>query len=171
MTVNTNLDGRWMDTRSPLFVLKNRLPPDVRLIVQLLAFLLLQFLSQRGDGFPLAAMLAAIAVENKDLVPVLTAHILYVCESESCRCWLLFAAIGSLFYNAFSFWHLFCWFCFIFSTVCPTAIPKLPTPSADATEEELMESLGMIKGKNGEFETFERFLSRTEVCLFCSLLL
>jgi hypothetical protein len=30
---------------------------------------------QRGDGFPLAAMLAAIAVDNKDLVPVLTAHI------------------------------------------------------------------------------------------------
>jgi hypothetical protein len=48
-------------------------------------------------------------------------------------------------------------------TVCPTAIPTLPTPSSDASEEELMQSLGMLKGKNGEFETFERFLARTEV--------
>jgi hypothetical protein len=42
------------------------------------SFLFLLFFRQRGDGFPLAAMLAAIAVDNKDLVPVLTAHILYV---------------------------------------------------------------------------------------------
>jgi hypothetical protein len=48
-------------------------------------------------------------------------------------------------------------------TVCPTAIPTLPTPSSNGSEEELMESLGMLKGKHGEFETFERFLARTEV--------
>jgi hypothetical protein len=69
-------------------------------------------------------MCALVSVENKELVPVLAAHIY---------------------------------------TVCPTAIPTLPTPSSDASEEELMQSLGMLKGKNGEFETFERFLARTEV--------
>ena len=46
--------------------------------------------------------------------------------------------------------------------VCPMAIPTLPKPGKDASEEELMESLGMAKNKNGEFETFERFLHRTE---------
>jgi hypothetical protein len=80
--------------------------------------------SPRGDGFPLANMCALVSVDNKDLIPVLAAHIY---------------------------------------TVCPTAIPTLPTPSSDASEEELMQSLGMLKGKNGEFETFERFLARTEV--------
>ena len=48
-------------------------------------------------------------------------------------------------------------------TVCPTAIPKLPSVSEDASEEALMESLGMAKDKNGEYETFSRFLLRTEV--------
>ena len=48
-------------------------------------------------------------------------------------------------------------------TACPTAIPTLPHPSKDSSEEELMEGLGMAKDKNGEYETFERFLSRTEV--------
>jgi hypothetical protein len=47
-------------------------------------------------------------------------------------------------------------------SVCPTAIPALPKPDKDATEDELMESLGMAKNKNGEFESFERFLHRTE---------
>ena len=79
---------------------------------------------QRGDGFPLANMLANVSVQHKDLRPVLTAHIY---------------------------------------TVCPIAVPTLPTPSEDASEDELMESLGMLKGKDGEFESFERFLSRTEV--------
>lgn len=80
--------------------------------------------SQRGDGFPLANMLAQVSVGAKDLVPVLTAH-LY--------------------------------------TVCPTAIPSLPHPAPDATEDQVMESLGMLRKKDGEFESFERFLSRTEV--------
>ena len=82
------------------------------------------FNGQRGDGFPLASMLAMVSVDNKDLVPVLQAHI---------------------------------------HTVCPTAIPNLPHPAPDASEDEVMESLGMLKGKDGSFETFERFLSRTEV--------
>jgi len=48
-------------------------------------------------------------------------------------------------------------------TVCPIAIPSLPTPAEDASEDEVMESLGMLKNKDGNFETFERFLGRTEV--------
>jgi GLE1-like protein len=48
-------------------------------------------------------------------------------------------------------------------TVCPTAIPTLPNPAANASEEELMESLGMLKKDDGAFESFERFLHRTEV--------
>lgn len=79
----------------------------------------------RGDGFPLASMLAMLSVDNKDLVPVLTAHVY---------------------------------------TVCPTAMPTLPNPSKDVSEDVLMESLGMSKDKKGEYETFEKFLSRTEVC-------
>lgn len=79
---------------------------------------------QRGDGFPLANMLALVSVDNKDLNLVLAAHIY---------------------------------------TVCPIAVPTLPTPSENASEDELMESLGMLKKKDGSFETFERFLSRTEV--------
>lgn len=82
------------------------------------------FNGPRGDGFPLASMLAMISLENKELVPIFAAHIY---------------------------------------TVCPTAIPTLPTPAPGASEEELMSSLGMLKDKNGEYETFDRFLSRTEV--------
>ena len=82
------------------------------------------FNGQRGDGFPLAHMLAQVAKENKSLIPVLEGHIY---------------------------------------KVCPTAIPSLPMPAEDATEDELMESLGMQKGKDGNYETFERFLNRTEV--------
>ena len=57
-------------------------------------------------------------------------------------------------------------------TVCPTAIPKLPKPTSEASEEALMKSLGMSKGKDGQYETFERFLTRTQVrtggmLLFC----
>jgi len=50
-------------------------------------------------------------------------------------------------------------------TVCPTAIPSLPRvdESSSTSEEEFMESLGMLRVKDGEFETFERFLARTEV--------
>ena len=82
------------------------------------------FNGPRGDGFPLAHMLAMVSVDNKELVPVLAAHIY---------------------------------------TVCPTAIPTLPSPAQNATEEELMSSLGMQKNKDGGYETFDRFLSRTEV--------
>lgn len=82
------------------------------------------FNGQRGDGFPLANMLAHVAKENADFVPIMQAHVF---------------------------------------KVCPTAIPSLPTPSENASEDELMESLGMIKGSDGNYETFERFLSRTEV--------
>jgi len=85
------------------------------------------FNGQRGDGFPLANMLAIVSVDNKDLLQMLAAHIY---------------------------------------TVCPTAIPSLPKLAPNATEEELMESLGMLKNaKTGEYETFERFLTRTEVSI------
>jgi hypothetical protein len=76
-------------------------------------------------------MLAIVSIENKELVPIMAAHIY---------------------------------------TVCPTAIPKLPTPKDDASEEELMTSLGMSKSKDGEFETFSRFLLRTEVSVTNSIL-
>lgn len=56
-------------------------------------------------------------------------------------------------------------------TVCPTAIPTLPsttssdsnTNSNNSDEDDFMIQLGMIRQKNGNFESFERFLSRTEV--------
>ena len=51
-------------------------------------------------------------------------------------------------------------------TVCPTAIPTLPRVDDGASEEQLMESLGMLRSKDGQFETFERFLARTEVSPF-----
>ena len=52
-------------------------------------------------------------------------------------------------------------------TVCPTAIPRLPDPAPDASEDELMKSLGMLQGSDGQFESFERFLNRTEVSKVC----
>jgi myosin heavy subunit len=84
------------------------------------------FNGTKGDGFPLAAMLAMISTEQKELVPILAAHIY---------------------------------------TVCPIAIPALPTNlEKDATEDALMSSLGMQKDKKtGEYESFPRFLARTEV--------
>ncbi len=48
-------------------------------------------------------------------------------------------------------------------SVCPTAIPTLPTPDPSGSEQDLMENLGMQKDKNGEYESFDRFLARTEV--------
>ena len=77
----------------------------------------------RGDGFPIANMLALVSVDSKELIPIFAAHIY---------------------------------------TICPIAIPKLPTPAEDATEDALMKSLGMAQDKNGEYETFARFLLRTE---------
>jgi GLE1-like protein./Zinc finger C-x8-C-x5-C-x3-H type (and similar). len=47
-------------------------------------------------------------------------------------------------------------------SVCPTAIPTLPSPADGCSELELMESLGMQKDKKGEYESFDRFLARTE---------
>eukprot|EP00977_Amphora_coffeiformis_P028392 scaffold34946_cov153-Amphora_coffeaeformis.AAC.3 len=81
------------------------------------------FNGQRGDGFPLAHMLAIVGKHNPDFKYSIEPHI---------------------------------------HKVCPTAIPYLPSPSASASEDELMESLGMLKGSDGNFETFERFLNRTE---------
>jgi hypothetical protein len=100
-----------------------------RYMVDLLASNVMQrvqaesFNGPRGDGFPLAAMAAMISLENKELVPILAAHIY---------------------------------------TVCPIAIPTLPNPTASASEDDLMSSLGMLKDKNGEFESWDRFSSRTE---------
>jgi actin-related protein len=82
------------------------------------------FNGPRGDGFPLAHMLALVGHQANELIPLLLAHVY---------------------------------------TVCPTAIPALPKRVQDETEEQLMESLGMIRTKEGEFETFARFLARTEV--------
>lgn len=83
------------------------------------------FNGTRGDGFPLAHMLAMSSTHlAKEFANTLMAH---------------------------------------FYTVCPIAIPTLPTPSKGDDGEKLMESLGMQKGKNDEYETFDRFLARTEV--------
>ena len=54
---------------------------------------------------------------------------------------------------------------------CPMAVPALRLAPATGEvgggdaggEHELMESLGMIQDKGGEFESFDKFLSRTEV--------
>jgi GLE1-like protein len=53
-------------------------------------------------------------------------------------------------------------------TVCPTAIPTLPSTTSsgnnnNSDEDDFMIQLGMIRQKDGNFESFERFLSRTEV--------
>ena len=55
-------------------------------------------------------------------------------------------------------------------TVCPTAIPTLPSTTEqrsnhndNSDEDDFMIQLGMIRQKDGNFESFERFLSRTEV--------
>jgi uncharacterized membrane protein YhiD involved in acid resistance len=77
----------------------------------------------RGDGFPLAAMIAYVSTKCEEIGPLLEAHL---------------------------YSH------------CPTAIPSLSLASPDGGEDELMESLGMIRDKNGEFESFDKFLSRTE---------
>ena len=92
------------------------------------------FNGTRGDGFPLAAMFAQVSVHCEEIGPVLEGH-LY--------------------------------------TVCRMAIPalSLDKTGGDAENENnknnnddfLMESLGMIRDKNGEFESFEKFLHRTEV--------
>ena len=47
-------------------------------------------------------------------------------------------------------------------TACPATIPTLPDIADDASETALMDGLGMIKDKKGEYETFDRFLTRTE---------
>jgi hypothetical protein len=82
------------------------------------------FSGTKGDGFPLAAMLAMVSVQNKNLSAVFSAHVY---------------------------------------TVCPTAIPTLPTPKADASEDDVMTGLGMQRNKKtGDFESFPQFLARTE---------
>eukprot|EP00986_Skeletonema_menzelii_P018145 scaffold25709_cov137-Skeletonema_menzelii.AAC.2 len=77
----------------------------------------------RGDGFPLAGMIAFVSTKCEEIGPLLEAHL---------------------------YSH------------CPTAIPSLSLASPDGGEDELMESLGMIRDKQGEFESFDKFLNRTE---------
>lgn len=48
-------------------------------------------------------------------------------------------------------------------SVCPMAIPYLPEGNSDQSEEELMKSLGMIKESGEDYESYDRFISRTEV--------
>jgi hypothetical protein len=48
-------------------------------------------------------------------------------------------------------------------SVCPMAIPYLPEGNSDISEEELMKSLGMIKESGEDYESYDRFISRTEV--------
>ncbi|KAL3791419.1 hypothetical protein ACHAW5_005793 [Stephanodiscus triporus] len=90
------------------------------------------FNGTRGDGFPLAATFASVSVRCAEICPLLEGH-LY--------------------------------------RVCPTAVPALSLVRGDRgggngnnnnDGEYLMESLGMIRDKNGEFESFDKFLHRTE---------
>jgi GLE1-like protein len=69
-------------------------------------------------------MLAIVASQYKDVVPMMAAHIY---------------------------------------SVCPIAIPALPSISADASEDELMDGLGMLKQKDGTYESFSRYIARNEV--------
>ena len=96
------------------------------------------FNGTRGDGFPLAGMFAQISRFCEEICPLLEGH-LY--------------------------------------TVCRMAIPALSLEKggdgvgrrhrsgggAYDSNDDLMESLGMIRDKDGEFESFEKFLHRTEV--------
>merc|ERR1740136_280812 len=47
-------------------------------------------------------------------------------------------------------------------TLCSLAIPMLPVPKSDCSEEEMMDTIGMKKDKAGKYEKFEKFLPRTE---------
>ena len=53
--------------------------------------------------------------------------------------------------------------------VCPMAVPVLEMGESkeesgqSSEEDKWMESLGMVRDKNGEFESFDKFLHRTEV--------
>ena len=107
------------------------------------------FNGTRGDGFPLAAMFASVSARCAEVCPLLEGH-LY--------------------------------------RVCPTAVPALSLArggdrgaaggggggggEGNGSEngnnnndvgEDLMESLGMIRDKDGEFESFDKWLHRTEV--------
>ncbi|CAJ1948275.1 unnamed protein product [Cylindrotheca closterium] len=83
------------------------------------------FNGPRGDGLPLAAMIARVASENNNVIPVLEAHIY---------------------------------------KVCPMAIPRFPHNEAGnkTSDDELMKNLGMQRDKSGDFESWDRFVSRTE---------
>ena len=53
--------------------------------------------------------------------------------------------------------------------VCPMGVPVLEMGGDDSRgelseEDRWMESLGMIRDKEGAFESFDKFLHRTEVC-------
>jgi len=94
------------------------------------------FNGTRGDGFPLANMFAQVSLMCEEINPVLEGH-LYM--------------------------------------VCPMAIPTLSLNddsnnegggSNKNNEDDLMTGLGMIRDKKtGEFESFDKFLNRTEGCI------
>jgi len=48
-------------------------------------------------------------------------------------------------------------------SVCPMAIPKLPEANTSMNQTELMQRLGMTRDSDGEYESYDRFVSRTEV--------
>ena len=82
------------------------------------------FNGTRGDGFPLAHMMAHVSTQvPKEFIFFVEAHIYRMCK---------------------------------------TTIPMLPTPNPECSEIELMQSLGMQMDMDGNYETFEKFLSRTE---------
>ncbi len=92
------------------------------------------FNGTRGDGFPLAGMFAQVSVQCEEICPVLEGHLYTVCRMAI---------------PAFSLDN--------------TGADKKNENNNSNNDDFLMESLGMIRDKNGEFESFEKFLHRTEV--------
>ena len=97
------------------------------------------FNGTRGDGFPLAAMFAAVSIGCEELGPVLEGHLYSVCP----------LCIPALSLNQ--------------DTTNDGVGGAVGGGGEDDDENDLMTSLGMLRDKNGEFESFDKFLHRTEV--------
>lgn len=93
------------------------------------------FNGTRGDGFPLANMFAQISCMCEEIGPVLEGHLYMVCRMAIPALSLDGGGVGT----------------------------AAVAGGNNDDEDALMTSLGMIRDKNGEFESFDKFLHRTEV--------
>ena len=96
------------------------------------------FNGTRGDGFPLAAMFATVSMGCEELGPVLEGHLYSVCP----------LCIPALSLN---------------QDTTNDGVGGVVGGEGGEDENDLMTSLGMLRDKNGEFESFDKFLHRTEV--------